>query len=87
MSPEERGVVVVAGFVSAIIGLILEAIWLGWLGVIAVRVVRRRRLGMSRAVKDGIGLPGLIGMAVIQVVFWRFRRILRDFFFKRSRPA
>ena len=71
---------VVVGFISAIIALALEAAWLGWLGGLAVRVVRRRRLGMFKAVKEGIGLPGLIGLAVIQVVFWRFRRILRGVF-------
>lgn len=83
LSPEQRATIVVIGFISAIIGLALEAVWLSWIGVIAVRVVRRRRSGMAKAVKQSVRLSDLAGIAVIQIVFWRFRGLLRDVVFVR----
>jgi hypothetical protein len=77
LTPEQGTRFLSIMFPDIAVGLTLWTVWYGWLGVTAVRVVRRRRLGAFRAIEEGISLPGLYGVAVIELGLWRFHRRMR----------
>lgn len=78
LTPEQGARLASILFPDIAVGLTLWTVWYGWLGVTAVRVVRRRRLGAFRAIEEGISLPGLFGVAAIELGLWRFHRRMRQ---------
>jgi hypothetical protein len=78
LTPEQGTRYVSILFPDIVVGLTLWTVCYGWLGVTAVRVVRRRRLGAFRAIEEGISLPGLYGVAAIELGLWCFHRKMRQ---------
>jgi hypothetical protein len=72
---EEKGVVVLALFGHAVISLLLSAAETIWVGSTAVRVWRRRELGVTQAVRTGVHKPSLVVLLAAHVLHELLRRV------------
>lgn len=71
---EERGAVLLALFGHAVIVLLLFAAETIWVGSTAVRVWRRRELGVTQAVRTGVHKPSLAVLFAAHVLYVLLRK-------------
>jgi hypothetical protein len=71
---EEKGVVLLALFGHAVVFLMLSAAETTWVGSTAVRVWRRRELGVTQAVRTGVHKPSLVALSAAHVLYLLLRK-------------
>jgi hypothetical protein len=72
---EERGVALLALFGHAVMFLLLSAAETIWVGATAVRVWRRRELGVTEAVRTGVHKRSLVVLLAAHVLYGLLRRV------------
>jgi hypothetical protein len=71
---QEKGVVLLALFGHAAIFLLLSAAETIWVGSTAVRVWRRREVGLTQAVRTGVHKPTLVGLLATHILYVLLRK-------------
>jgi DNA-binding LytR/AlgR family response regulator len=71
---EEKGRVMMALFGHAVIFVLLSAVEAIWVGFTAVRVWRRREMGLARAARTGVHKPTLVVLLAAHVLYEVLRK-------------